>query len=114
MTTASFILIAAILILGGVIATVGDRIGTRVGRRLSLFKLRPRNTAVVTILTGSIISASTLAILFATSEQLRIGVFELENIQRNLRHRRQELQTTRQQLEATTTQKVQVEAIRPS
>jgi len=65
MTTASFILIAAILILGGVIATVGDRIGTRVGRRLSLFKLRPRNTAVVvTILTGSIISASTLAILF--------------------------------------------------
>ena len=111
MTTASFILIAAILILGGVIATVGDRIGTRVGKaRLSLFKLRPRNTAVlVTILTGSIISASTLAILFATSEQLRIGVFELENIQRNLRHRRQELQTTRQQLEATTTQKVQVE-----
>jgi uncharacterized protein (DUF3084 family) len=111
MTTASFVLVAAILILGGVIATVGDRIGTRVGKaRLSLFKLRPRNTAVVvTILTGSIISASTLAILFATSEQLRTGVFELEKIQRDLRHKRQDLQTTRQQLEATTAQKTQVE-----
>ena len=112
MTTASFVLIAAILILGGVIATVGDRIGTRVGKaRLSLFKLRPRNTAVlVTILTGSIISASTLAILFATSEQLRKGIFELEKIQRDLRHTRQDLQTTRQQLEAIATQKSQVES----
>jgi len=47
-----YILIIAILVLGGVIATVGDRIGTRVGKkRLSLFNLRPKNTAVlVTIL----------------------------------------------------------------
>jgi len=83
------------LILGGVIATVGDRIGTRVGRRASAcLSFGPNTAVVVTILTGSIISASTLAILFATSEQLRIGVFELENIQRNLRHRRQDLQTT--------------------
>ena len=105
MTTASFVLIAAILILGGVIATVGDRIGTRVGKaRLSLFKLRPRNTAVlVTILTGSIISASTLAILFATSEQLRKGIFELEKIQRDLRH-------TRRDLQAIAAQKSQVES----
>ena len=63
-----YILIAAILILGGVIATVGDRIGTRVGKaRLSLFNLRPKKTAViVTIFTGGLISASSLAILFAT------------------------------------------------
>lgn len=102
--TTGYILIAAVLILGGVIATVGDRLGTRVGKaRLSLFKLRPRNTAVVvTILTGSIISASTLAILFAADERLRTGLFELEEIQNDLR-------TKRQQLEATTNQKTQVE-----
>ena len=77
-----YILIAAILILGGVIATVGDRIGTRVGKaRLSLFNLRPKKTAVlVTIFTGGLISASTLAILFAADEGLRKGVFELEDI----------------------------------
>lgn len=93
MSTASFVLILAVLLLGGIIATVGDRIGTRVGKaRLSLFKLRPRKTAtLVTILTGTIISASTFGILFAASEQLRTGVFELEKIERRLRKTRNEL-----------------------
>lgn len=79
---AGYILILAILILGGVIATVGDRIGTRVGKaRLSLFKLRPRKTAVlVTILTGGVISATTLGILLATSRELRDGILYLEQI----------------------------------
>ncbi len=109
--TTGYVLIAAIVILGGVIATVGDRIGTRVGKaRLSLFKLRPRNTAVVvTILTGSLISTFTLAILFAVDKRLRTGVFELEHIQRELRHKRHDLDNTRRQLETTTTQKSQVE-----
>ncbi len=102
MTTA-FILITAILILGGVIATVGDRIGTRVGKkRLSLFNLRPKNTAVlVTILTGIGISASTLASLFLVDEGLRKGVFELEDIQRDLRRKREQLEGTAQNLEIT-------------
>lgn len=102
--TTGYILIAAILILGGVIATVGDRIGTRVGKaRLSLFNLRPKKTAVlVTIFTGGLISASTLAILFAADEGLRKGVFELEDIQRDLRNKREQLKTAE-------TQKSQVE-----
>lgn len=102
--TTGYILIVAILILGGVIATVGDRIGTRVGKaRLSLFKLRPKNTAVlITILTGGLISASTLAILFTADEGLRKGVFELEDIQKDLRHKREQLKTAE-------TQKSQVE-----
>ena len=92
--TTGYILIAAILILGGVIATVGDRIGTRVGKaRLSLFNLRPKKTAVlVTIFTGAFISASTLGILFAADEGLRQGVFELEDIQKDLRNNREQLQ----------------------
>ncbi|MHC5615699.1 MAG: DUF3084 domain-containing protein [Nostoc sp.] len=103
--TTGYILIAAILILGGVIATVGDRIGTRVGKaRLSLFNLRPKNTAVlVTIFTGGLISASTLGILFAADEGLRKGVFELEDIQTDLRHKRE-------QLKIAETQKSQVES----
>ncbi len=103
--TTGYILIAAILILGGVIATVGDRIGTRVGKaRLSLFNLRPKNTAVlITILTGGLISASTLGILFAADEGLRKGVFELEDIQKDLRNKREQLKTAE-------TQKSQVES----
>jgi uncharacterized protein (DUF3084 family) len=91
--TSGYILIVAILVLGGVIATLGDRIGTRVGKaRLSLFNLRPRNTAtVVTIITGSLISASTLGILFATSGSLRDGIFELDSILRKLRVARSDI-----------------------
>lgn len=83
---AGYLLIVSILLLGGVIATVGDRLGYKVGKaRLSLFNMRPRNTAVlITILTGGLISASTLGILFAVSDSLRTGVFELEEIQQKL------------------------------
>jgi uncharacterized protein (DUF3084 family) len=81
-----YILIGVILILGGIIAVSGDRIGTRVGKaRLSLFKLRPRQTAtLVTIATGTLISGTVLTLMFGASEQLRVGVFDLQKIQRKL------------------------------
>ena len=106
-----FIWVAAILILGGVIATVGDRIGTKVGKaRLSLFKLRPRKTAtLVTILTGTVISASSLGILLAADNRLRAGLFEIGRIQEQLEDKRKELTNTRKQLDATNQQKIQVE-----
>jgi uncharacterized protein (DUF3084 family) len=91
--TSAYILILAILVLGGLLATLGDRLGTKVGKaRLSLFKLRPKQTAtVVTIITGTIISASTLGILFATSKSLRVGIFQLDEKLRELRQAREEL-----------------------
>ncbi|QZZ22780.1 DUF3084 domain-containing protein [Leptothermofonsia sichuanensis E412] len=94
-----YILILAVLLLGGVIATVGDRLGSRVGKaRLSLFNLRPRKTAtLVTILTGTVIAASTLGILFATSEYLRTGIFELDSLQRTLRRIRGDLHNAQAQ-----------------
>ncbi|MDP8963327.1 MAG: DUF3084 domain-containing protein [Cyanobacteriota bacterium] len=92
--TSTYILIVAILVLGGVLGTLGDRIGTKVGKaRLSLFNLRPRKTAtVVTIITGSLISTSTLGILLATSGSLRQGLFELETIQKKLRIAKADIQ----------------------
>ena len=101
---AGYVLILSVLLLGGVIATVGDRLGYRVGKaRLSLFNLRPRNTAVlITILTGSLISASTLGILFTVSDSLRTGVFELEKLQKKLSDTRtalEDAQATKSTLE---------------
>jgi uncharacterized protein (DUF3084 family) len=85
--TGTYILIAAVLFLGGIIAVLGDRLGTKVGKaRLRLFNLRPRDTAiVVTVLTGTLIAASTLGILLALSSSLRQGLFELEDIQKQRR-----------------------------
>jgi uncharacterized protein (DUF3084 family) len=81
-----YTLIFAILILGGLIATIGDRLGSRVGKaRLSIFNLRPRTTAtLVTVVTGALIAALTLGILIATSSQLRDGLFQLETIRAEL------------------------------
>ena len=51
------VLIAALIVTGGAIAVIGDRVGSRVGKKkLSLFGLRPRHTSViVTIVTGVLI-----------------------------------------------------------
>lgn len=90
---AGYILILAIILLGGAIATVGDRIGSRVGKaRLSLFNLRPKKTAVlVTILTGSVTAATTLGLMLAANRELRDIVFRTESIIRQNQQVRQEL-----------------------
>ena len=66
-----WLLILAVLVLGGVLSNLGDRLGSRIGKaRLSLFRMRPKKTAVlITVLTGSLISALTLGLMVAVSEQ---------------------------------------------
>ncbi len=110
--TAGYILVFVILVLGGVIATVSDRLGTKVGKaRLSLFKLRPRDTAVVvTVMAGSILSALTLGILFATSKPLRTGVFRIDEIQKRLNSARRELNQTTQEKNRVETELTQARA----
>ncbi len=103
---AGYTLILAILILGGMIATLGDRIGTKVGRaRLSIFNLRPRDTAtLVTIATGGMISASTLGILLLLSGQLRDGLFRLESIRSELSSSQAQKQKIETELNAAKTE----------
>ncbi len=98
-----WLLILALLVLGGVLSTLGDRLGSRVGKaRLSLFGLRPRNTAVViTVLTGSLISAVSLGLMLMVSERLRRGLFELDRIEERLRTSRNQLEDSRDELQAS-------------
>ena len=92
-----WLLILILLVLGGVLAPLGDRLGTRVGKaRLSLLGLRPRNTAVViTVLTGSLISALSLGLMLLVSRQLRVGLFELNTLQAKLKSSRNDLERSR-------------------
>ena len=96
-----WLLILALLVLGGVLSTLGDRLGSRVGKaRLSLFNLRPRRTAVlITVLTGSLISAISLGLMLLVSDRLRTGLFELDHLERRLRDSRQALLNSSQQLQ---------------
>ena len=95
-----WILILALLILGGVLSTLGDRLGSKVGKaRLSLFRLRPKKTAVViTVLTGSLISAISLGLMLLVSDRLRTGLFELDQIEQRLRDSRDALSSSRKDL----------------
>ena len=64
-------LILILAVVGGVIAFIGDRLGTRIGKRkLSIFGLRPRHTAVVvTIFTGVCITTVTFGVMAAVSDR---------------------------------------------
>ncbi len=95
-----WLLILSLLVLGGVLSTLGDRLGSRVGKaRLSLFNLRPRDTAVViTVLTGSLISAVSLGLMLLVSQQLRVGLFELDQIQARLQASRSALARSQREL----------------
>ena len=69
--------------LGGVLATLGDLLGSRVGKaRLSVFNLRPRTTAVLmTVITGCLISSLSFFFVLLVNEQLRVGLFQLNQLQ---------------------------------
>ena len=99
-------LILVLLVLGGVLSTLGDRLGSRVGKaRLSLFKMRPRRTAVlITVLTGSLISAVSLGLLLLVSRQLRVGLFELDALQDRLQDSRRQLDAAEREREETRTE----------
>jgi uncharacterized protein (DUF3084 family) len=98
----AWLLILALLVLGGVLSTLGDRLGSMVGKaRLSLFNLRPRKTAVViTALTGSLISALSLGLMLLVSERLRVGLFQLDQIQAKVREGRVALARSQRDLQA--------------
>ena len=80
-------LILVMVITGGLIAFLGDRIGTRVGkRRLTLWGLRPRYTSIViTILTGVLIAGSTMVVLTIISYDVRTALFGMEALQQRTR-----------------------------
>ena len=94
--------ILLVLILGGILSTLGDRLGTKVGKaRLSIFKLRPKSTAVlITVFTGSIISAISFATMVVFDRDLRVGLFQLEDIREKIIESEKELKKLEKNLYA--------------
>jgi len=98
-----WLLILALLLLGGVLSTLGDRLGSKVGKaRLSLMGMRPRRTAVlITVLTGSLISGISLGLMLLVSDRLRTGLFELDQIERRLKDSREALSRSQTLLDSS-------------
>lgn len=79
-------LIFILIIISGLIAYLGDRLGRQIGKkRLTLFGLRPKHTAmVITITTGILITIFTLAVLSIISEDARDALFHMERIKNQI------------------------------
>lgn len=107
-----FIGIAIVLVLismGGLIAFLGDRIGSKVGKkRMTLFGLRPKYTSIiVTIISGALISFSTIAVMAVVNENVRVALFGLSKLQTQMKDLNQEIQLKNKELESG---KLQLEA----
>lgn len=87
------ILIAVLVLTGGIIAFIGDRLGTKIGKkRLSIFGLRPKHTStLVTILTGILITTITLGIMSVISRDVRTALFGMEQLNKDLQTSRENL-----------------------
>ena len=72
-------LILVLIVTGGAIAFIGDRLGSKIGKkRLSVLGLRPRHTSIlITILTGICITTLTFGVMAAASENVRTALFGL-------------------------------------
>lgn len=75
-------LIGTMVLTGGVIAFIGDKLGTKIGKkRLSMFGLRPRHTSmIVTVITGGLITALSIGTMAVASQDVRTALFGMEEL----------------------------------
>ncbi len=96
-------LIAVLAIMGGIIAYIGDWLGSRVGKRkLTVFGLRPKHTSILfTIVTGIIIAGVTLGTLSVSSRDVRTALFGMEALKAELTGLSQEVAAKSVELDAS-------------
>lgn len=79
-------LILVLALMGGLIAYLGDKLGSKIGKkRLRLFGLRPHDTSVVmTIASGILVAALTMTVLTISSKEVRTALFGMKQIRAEL------------------------------
>ena len=105
------LLILVLVITGGAIAFIGDRLGSKVGKkRLSLFGLRPRHTSIiVTIVTGILITTTTLGVMTLVSKDVRTALFGMEKLNQTMLETKASLQETQDDLLSAQQQKAEAD-----
>lgn len=82
-----------LMVMGGLIAYLGDKIGSKVGKkRMTLFGLRPKYTSIiVTIISGTLISFLTVAVMAVVNENVRVALFGLNKLYAEMEQLNQEI-----------------------
>jgi len=96
-------LIAVLAVMGGMIAYIGDWLGSKVGKRkLTVFGLRPKHTSILfTIVTGIVIAGVTLGTLSVASRDVRTALFGMEALKAELTGLSQEVAAKSVELDAS-------------
>ncbi len=104
------VLILVLIVMGGAIAYIGDKLGSKVGKKkLSIFGLRPKYTSIiVTIITGILITSSTLGVLALTSKNVRVALFGMEKLNQQIKATENNLQTVTFDLAKANTEREEV------
>lgn len=86
-------LIGIMVLTGGAIAFIGDKLGTKVGKkRLSMFGLRPRHTSmIVTVITGGLITALSIGTMAVVSQDVRTALFGMEELNAAMENTKKDL-----------------------
>lgn len=94
------LLIPILILMSGAIALVGNAVGRNIGRRrLTLLGLRPRDTArVITVITGMLITISTLIVVLLVSQEARVALFRLNEVLRETARLEQEIKQQQDRL----------------
>lgn len=87
-------IVLVLLILGGAIAYIGNYVGRYIGkRRLTIFHLRPRHTAIaITIVSGTLIALSTMAVILVVSQDARTALLGLDQLKKEISGKTRELE----------------------
>lgn len=97
--------ILALLVVSAWIAFLGDKIGTRIGKkRLSVFGMRPKKTAILmTMFTGMLITITTLLLSSFVDPNIKSALFEdiaeIKNSNEDLRDQYKDLQFVKSTME---------------
>lgn len=95
------IIFLVLTVTGGIIAFIGDKLGSKVGkRRISLWGLRPKHTSiVVTIITGMLIALMTIGVLTILSENVRVALFGMDELRQKMTTLTTQVEQKTQELE---------------
>ena len=93
-------LILILAIVGGLIAWLGDWLGTKIGKkRLSLFGLRPRYTSIlVAVSTGVCIAVLTIGIMALSSQEARTALFGLKKLETQMQMLKEETELQKKEI----------------
>ncbi len=105
-------LIVVLVVVGGAIAFIGDRLGSKVGKKkLTIFGLRPKHTSVlVTILTGISITTMTLAVMTTVSDNVRTALFGMEQLRQTMAETENRLAYASKELENSKAEQAKTDA----